>query len=255
MEKLHEPPALRGTLPCGVRTFLPPNALSLSRRPFDLPDGILARISRQVATETAKDCLLSLLRNPYIAKSSVFSNPARTPSRSKSGPRSDTNDDEGPRSVTALPNRHGLRPGKPAPAPSRSESIGRRATRERGRPARMRSRSVPLSYPAMRRPATLPAGTPWVRPKQSSGAVAGRAGWRKWPRPCQCCAGRTPVLPGGRQGAGRINRARRRAEFASADRHRPSPAEAGIVATAPAPATARLKAAFFRAGTGRTTGG
>ena len=63
MEKLHEPPVLRGTLPCGVRTFLPPNALALSRRPFDLPDGILARISRQVATQTTKDCLLSLLQN------------------------------------------------------------------------------------------------------------------------------------------------------------------------------------------------
>ncbi len=55
MEKLHEPPGLRGTLPCGVRTFLPPNALASSRRPFDLPDGILARISRQVASETTKD--------------------------------------------------------------------------------------------------------------------------------------------------------------------------------------------------------
>ena len=32
------------------------------------------------------------------------------------------------------------------------------ALRERGRPARMHSRSVPLSFPAMRRPATPPAG-------------------------------------------------------------------------------------------------
>ena len=31
-----EPPALRGTLPCGVRTFLPPNPKNLGRRPSDL---------------------------------------------------------------------------------------------------------------------------------------------------------------------------------------------------------------------------
>ena len=41
MENVHEPPALRGTLPCGVRTFLPPNAQAMGRRPFDPPDGIL----------------------------------------------------------------------------------------------------------------------------------------------------------------------------------------------------------------------
>ena len=70
-------------------------------------------------------------------------------------------------------------------------------TRERGRPARMHSRSVPLGFPAMGQPATLPAGTAGDRPKQSPGAVAGRAGSRSWARPCRCCAGGTPALPGG----------------------------------------------------------
>ena len=41
--------------------------------------------------------------------------------------------------------------------------MGGGATRERGRPARMHSRSVPLSFPATRHPATLPAGTAWAR--------------------------------------------------------------------------------------------
>ncbi len=58
------------------------------------------------------------------------------------------------------------------------------APRERGRPARMHSRCVPLSFPAMQHPATLPTGTAWARPKQSPGVFAGRAGWRKWARPC-----------------------------------------------------------------------
>ena len=44
---------------------------------------------------------------------------------------------------------------------------GSRSTRERGRPARMHSRSVPLSFPAMAHPATLPAGTAWARPNQT----------------------------------------------------------------------------------------
>ena len=57
--------------------------------------------------------------------------------------------------------------------------MGGGSTRERGRPARMHSRCVPLSFPAIWRPATLPAGTAWARPKQSPGAVAGRPGWRK----------------------------------------------------------------------------
>ena len=45
--------------------------------------------------------------------------------------------------------------------------MGGGATRERGRPARMLSRCVPLSFPAMRHPATLPAGTAWARPKHN----------------------------------------------------------------------------------------
>ena len=60
----------------------------------------------------------------------------------------------------------GLRPAKPARSPLRSKSNGSRPTRERGRPARMHCRSVPLSFPAMAHPATLPAGTAWARPKQ-----------------------------------------------------------------------------------------
>ena len=40
--------------------------------------------------------------------------------------------------------------------------MGRGPTRERGRPARMHSRSVPLSFPAMWLPATLPASTTWA---------------------------------------------------------------------------------------------
>ena len=60
-------------------------------------------------------------------------------------------------SVTELPYRHWLRLGKSARAPSRSRSDGRRSTRERGRPARMHSRCLPLSFPAMGHPATLPS--------------------------------------------------------------------------------------------------
>ena len=52
--------------------------------------------------------------------------------------------------------------------------MGGGPTRERGRPARMLFRCVPLSFPAMRRPATLPAVTPWAGPEQSPGAIAGR---------------------------------------------------------------------------------
>ena len=57
--------------------------------------------------------------------------------------------------------------------------MGGDPTRERGRPARMHSRWVPLSFPAMRHPATLPAGAAWARPKQSPGGAAGRARWRR----------------------------------------------------------------------------
>ncbi len=45
--------------------------------------------------------------------------------------------------------------------------MGGGAPRERGRPARMLSRCVPLSFPAMRLPAAWLAGTASARPKQS----------------------------------------------------------------------------------------
>ena len=72
-----------------------------------------------------------------------------------------------------------------------------RPTRERGRPARILSLELSLSFPAMRHPALLPVEIAWVRPKQSPGVFAGRSGSRRWARLCQCCAGGTPALPGG----------------------------------------------------------
>ena len=48
-----------------------------------------------------------------------------------------------------------------------------RHPRERGRPARMLSLRLPLSFPAMLQPTALPAGTAWARPKQRQGAAAG----------------------------------------------------------------------------------
>ena len=65
-----------------------------------------------------------------------------------------------------------------------------RPTRERGRPARMLSLRLPLSFPAMSQPTALPAGTAWARPKESQGAAAGRFRWRRWPRLCQAWCGR-----------------------------------------------------------------
>ena len=44
-----------------------------------------------------------------------------------------------------------------------------RATRERGRPARMHYRSVPLRFLGMGHPSTLPARTAWARTRQSPG--------------------------------------------------------------------------------------
>ena len=41
-----------------------------------------------------------------------------------------------------------------------------RHPRERGRPARMLSLRLPLSFPAMLQPTALPAGTAWARPKR-----------------------------------------------------------------------------------------
>ena len=85
--------------------------------------------------------------------------------------------------------------------------------RERGRPARMLSLRLPLSFPAMLQPTALPAGTAWARPKQRQGACRrephgpGRSRGRA-PLPVdsgggdgrscgRICAGGTPALPGG----------------------------------------------------------
>ena len=68
--------------------------------------------------------------------------------------------------------------------------------RERGRPARILSLCLALSFPAMRQQATLPAGTPWAQPKQSHGAAAGRPRWRRWARLCQDLCGRDARAPG-----------------------------------------------------------
>ena len=50
-----------------------------------------------------------------------------------------------------------------------STSPSGRHPRERGRPARMLSLRLPLSFPAMLQPTALPAGTAWARPKQEAG--------------------------------------------------------------------------------------
>ena len=91
----------------------------------------------------------------------------------------------------------GLRPGNPARPPFRGTGDGRRPPRERGRPARILSLRLPLGFPAMPQPTTLPAGTAWARPKQSLGALAGRPGWRRWPRLRQELCGRDARAPGG----------------------------------------------------------
>ena len=89
----------------------------------------------------------------------------------------------------------GVRPGKPARAPSRSKSDGKR--RHPGARA-----SLPHALPfgaarisVMWHPVSLPAGTAWARPKQCPGALAGRPG-RSWPRLCQDLCGRDARAPG-----------------------------------------------------------
>ena len=57
--------------------------------------------------------------------------------------------------------------------PRGARGLGGGPTRERGRPARMHTRRVPLSFPAIWRPATLPAGTAWARPKRRLGVHPG----------------------------------------------------------------------------------
>ena len=81
--------------------------------------------------------------------------------------------------VTGASPKGAVRLSEKSPARHPPTAPSGRPTWERGRPARMLSRCVPLSFPAMRHPATLPAGTAWARPKQSPGAVAGRPGWRR----------------------------------------------------------------------------
>ena len=72
-----------------------------------------------------------------------------------------------------------------------------RHPRERGRPARMLSLRLPLSFPAILQPTALPAGTAWARPKQRQGAAAGRSGWRRWPKLREDLCGRDARAPGG----------------------------------------------------------
>ena len=79
----------------------------------------------------------------------------------------------------------------PPTAPSR------RHPRERGHPDRILSLGLSLSFPAMRHPATLPAGIAWARPKQSHGVVAVRSGSRRWVRLYQDLCGRDARAPGG----------------------------------------------------------
>ena len=71
-----------------------------------------------------------------------------------------------------------------------------RHPRERGRPARMLSLRLPLSFPAMLQPTALPAGTAWARPKQAAPLPVDSGGGDG--RSCErICAGGTPALPGG----------------------------------------------------------
>ena len=91
----------------------------------------------------------------------------------------------------------GLQPGKPARAPLNSKSEGRKPTRERGRPARMHSRCVPLSFPAMGHRATLPAGTEWLGRSRVLAPLWVDPGTADGRGCARTCAGGTPALPGG----------------------------------------------------------
>ena len=86
---------------------------------------------------------------------------------------------------------------RPASFPSRSKSDGRRRPPgSAGVPPACTAvafRSVSLRW-GTRPP--LPAGTAWVRQKQSLGAVAGRAGWRRRAKLCQDVCGRDARAPG-----------------------------------------------------------
>ena len=76
--------------------------------------------------------------------------------------------------------------------------------RERGRPARILSLGLSLSFPAMRHPTALPAGIAWARPKQSHGVVAVRSGSRRWVRLYQDLCGRDARAPGGASSHDRV---------------------------------------------------
>ena len=94
--------------------------------------------------------------------------------------------------MTTLPHRQGCGPASRRASPRGARAIGRGAPGSAGVPPAccpVTCRSVSLRW------GTRQPGTAGARPKQSSGVVADRAGWRSWARPCQCCA--TPALPGG----------------------------------------------------------
>ena len=80
--------------------------------------------------------------------------------------------------------------------PRGARAMGGGAPRERGRLARMLWRCEPLRFPAMLQPATLPAGTAWTRPKQSPGAVAGRAQVEEMGAALPVLCGRDARAPG-----------------------------------------------------------
>ena len=111
-----------------------------------------------------------------------------------------------------LPSRGGRAPGSQAVHGSFPKGTGRLSEkspagyppphhrddtpRERGRPARMLSLRLPLSFPAMLQPTALPAGTAWARPKQRQGAAAGLFRWRRWPKLREDLCGRDARAPG-----------------------------------------------------------
>ena len=69
--------------------------------------------------------------------------------------------------------------------------------RERGRPARMLSLRLPLSFPAMLQPTALPAGTASDRPRRAMASFPVDPGGEDGRGCARLCAGGTPALPGG----------------------------------------------------------
>ena len=72
-----------------------------------------------------------------------------------------------------------------------------RHPRERGRPARMLSLRLPLSFPAMLQPTALPAGTASDRPRRAMASFPVDPGGEDGRGCARLCAGGTPALPGG----------------------------------------------------------